>query len=182
MRLLGILGLLLVVLIVTGCASHGGRSGNPAASGSSEPGGRSLVIHVTFAKNITVTPAVRSECNLERRLSGYVGAAAANQYASIVEGPPPAPANADILDVEIVDVLGAGGGVWSGEKSLVITGTLSRQGRRIGKFEARRMSGGGVWGVYKGTCSILGRCAKALGGDVASWLRQPTPNAVLGDL
>jgi len=34
---------------------------------------------------------------------------------------------------------------------------------------------------FKGTCSIMGRCVKALGRDVAEWLQSPSKGAVLGD-
>ncbi|NQV86958.1 MAG: hypothetical protein HQ492_07775 [Woeseiaceae bacterium] len=33
----------------------------------------------------------------------------------------------------------------------------------------------------KGTCSILGRCVKTLGSDIATWLQNPTMNAMPGN-
>jgi hypothetical protein len=38
-------------------------------------------------------------------------------------------------------------------------------------------TGGGV----RGTCATLGRCAQAIGRDVAAWLTAPTLDAELGD-
>ena len=43
-------------------------------------------------------------------------------------------------------------------------------------------AGGGAFGGYKGTCSILGRCIKTLGSDIAKWLANPTMDAKLGNV
>jgi hypothetical protein len=64
----------------------------------------------------------------------------------------------------------------------MIKGSLSQRGKMLGDFKARRYSGGGMFGGYKGTCAILGRCVKTLGRDVAEWLAHPASQAVLGDL
>jgi hypothetical protein len=86
-----------------------------------------------------------------------------------------------VLTIEIVNVHGTGGGAYSGAKSVVIEGTLQENGKVIGTFEGSRYSGGGFWGGFKGTCSILGRCVKALGNDVAIWMENPYKGAKLGD-
>ena len=39
-----------------------------------------------------------------------------------------------------------------------------------------------AFATFKGTCSILGRCVKALGRDVSEWLQHPSERAVLGDM
>lgn len=41
-------------------------------------------------------------------------------------------------------------------------------------------SGGGMFGAYKGTCAILGRCVKTLGSDIAKWLQHPSRDSRLG--
>jgi hypothetical protein len=64
----------------------------------------------------------------------------------------------------------------------LVKGSLSQKGKILGDFKARRYSGGGMFGGYKGTCAILRRCVKTLGKDVAEWLAQPTSQAVLCDL
>jgi hypothetical protein len=65
---------------------------------------------------------------------------------------------------------------------VLIKGSLAEKGKVLGDFNARRYSGGGMFGEYKGTCSILGRCVKTLGKDVAEWLAHPVSQAALGDL
>jgi len=48
-------------------------------------------------------------------------------------------------------------------------------------FDAGRLSGGGYFGAYRSSCSVLGRIARALGKDVANWLIHPYDEAMLGD-
>jgi hypothetical protein len=90
--------------------------------------------------------------------------------------------HAQIPTMEIEEVQGVAGGAWSGAKSVVGKGSLSQKGKLLGDFRARRYSDGGMFGGYKGTCAILGRCVKTLGKNVAEWLAQPTFQAVLGAL
>ncbi len=52
----------------------------------------------------------------------------------------------------------------------------------MGSFVAARYSTGGAFGGYRVTCSILGRCIKALGKDIAGWLKSTTMDAALGDV
>ena len=86
------------------------------------------------------------------------------------------------LDIEIVAMMGAGGGMWSGPKQMTVVGTLTEGGAVVGTFRARRTTTGGAWGGYKGTCSLLGRVGKALAKDIGDWLRAPTNDARLGEL
>ena len=87
-----------------------------------------------------------------------------------------------MLSLEITQIMGGGGGAWSGPKRIVLEGTLTEGGQQIGSFRAQRTSGGGAWGGYKGTCSILEICAEELGEDVGKWMHGPTQGAKLGEL
>ena len=44
-----------------------------------------------------------------------------------------------------------------------------------------RVSGGGAFGLYKGSCTVLGSTVKVLGRDVSNWLKKPVNGAHLGD-
>ncbi len=134
----------------------------------------------TYAKNTAVSGAVRRECDLESKIPLFVKKYARSDVKYVDNAA--AVKNGKVLVIEITDVLGSGGGAWSGAKSLTIHGVLKDNGKEIASFDARRISGGGAFGGFKGTCSILGRSAKALGKDVALWLRNPAPGAKLGDL
>jgi hypothetical protein len=183
----------LVVFSLAGCANQGaknaGTPAEPIAESSSDmttkiagSGTGLLVIkEVTFGSDASVPEAVKNECALLSGLSAAIKANAAHHYATVLEGST-APANADVLSIEIINLMGPGGGAWSGGKSVMIKGTLSKQGKAVSSFKALRVSGGGVFGGYMGTCAILGRCVRTLGKDVAGWLQNPTPNATLGNM
>ena len=135
-----------------------------------------------FEKNLHVPDAVRAECNLETNVPKFVQEYAEKTHdkvdlvAQAGKGTP-----GQALSMKIVDVAGTGGGAWSGAKHVAVEGTLWENGKVKGTFRAVRYSGGGAWGGYKGTCAILGRCAKAIGKDVAGWLESPGMNSRLGD-
>jgi hypothetical protein len=185
-----------VTLTIVGCANQGtknaGTPTEPLAKSSSDSmakiaGSGTGVLHikeVTFGADAAIPNAVKNECDLLNKLSAEIKTNAAHQYATILDGSASAPADADadVLDIEIINLIGTGGGAWSGAKSVMINGSLSKHGKVVSNFKAQRYSGGGVFGGYKGTCAILGRCVKTLGKDIAGWLQNPTPNAALGDM
>ncbi len=174
----------LIILLLSGCASDGSKDSSSATGQTvtkSSGMGTLVVKDIVFSEDAGIPAAVKNECNLLQDLSSHIKTAA-GQYATVLEGSVAAPANADVLTIEIINLVGPGGGAWSGGKSVMIKGTLVKQGQNAGSFKALRVSGGGMWGGYMGTCAILGRCVKTLGTDVADWLRNPVDNAKLGDL
>lgn len=135
---------------------------------------------VEYAPGVDVTAAVRDECALQTKLPEWIVKYAKGMDIVMHEG------NLDdvtgrVLRMEYTDVLGFGGGAWSGAKYATVTGELFEDGQLIGSFVAARMSGGGAFGGFKGTCSILGRCVKVLGKDIARFLKNPVEGAKLGD-
>lgn len=144
--------------------------------------GKLVIKPISFNKDAYIRDAVKKECNLDGKLTQFIEQNAANQYAEILSNSKKVPKNAQILSVEIEQVQGGGGGAWSGGKMVLINGKLTEKGKVIGSFKGRRYSGGGMFGAYKGTCAILGRCVKVLGKDIAEWLQSPSQNSALGDL
>ena len=140
-----------------------------------------VVSPVPFADDSGATGKVMDECTLDTRLPQFI-AEAARRGVKVVVGPAPEDGAAGkFLYIEITHILGPGGGAWSGPKSVSVKGELIENGEVIGSFIGSRFSTGGAFAGYKGTCSILGRCIKALGKDIAGWLRAPTMDARLGD-
>jgi hypothetical protein len=151
--------------------------------GISQAGGALTVEkRAPFEKGLHVPDAVRAECDLETNVPKFVQEYAEKTHdkVNLVDQVGKGTAG-QALSMKIVDIYGAGGGAWSGAKHLAVEGTLWENGKVKGTFRAVRYSGGGMWGGYKGTCSILGRCAKAIGKDVAGWLESPGMDSRLGD-
>ncbi len=140
-----------------------------------------VISPVPFAEGSGATGAVKSDCTLETRLPKFIESASKRGVKVSIGADPGENAAGRVLYLEFANVHGPGGGAWSGPKLVTVHGTLKENGEVVGTFVATRYSTGGAFGGYKGTCSILGRCIKAIGKDVAAWLRNPTMDAALGD-
>jgi len=176
------LTLFIVLFSLSGCARNGAKAPQPAAQTGHTGAGTLVIKPIAFREDAYIRDAVKQECNLDGKLTQFIKESAAGQYANIISDTTTAPADAQVLTVNIEEVEGSAGGAWSGAKVVLIKGSLTQNGKTLGDFKARRYSGGGMFGAYKGTCAILGRCVKTLGKDVATWLAQPTSKAMLGDL
>lgn len=159
------LGVALAALLLTGNVA-------PASSTGIE-----VARSIPFSEGSGASQKVVDECQLQTRVPQFL-----SQYADgvqLVEGKPD-PAGR-VLELRISHVQAAGGGAFSGPKMVTVEGRLTENGKPVARFTAKRYSGGGVFGAYKGTCSIVARCAKAIGKDIAGWLRNPQDGARLGD-
>ena len=134
---------------------------------------------IPFAANASVPAAVRDQCELQTKVPEFI-AQSAGSSVELVDGALDRK-KGRVLALEITEVHAPGGGGFSGPKWMTVKGELYDKGKQIGSFRAKRYSTGGAFGGFKGTCAIIGRCTKAVGGDIASWLSSPTQNAELGD-
>jgi hypothetical protein len=134
---------------------------------------------IPFAANASVPAAVRDQCALQTKVPEFI-AQAAGSSVELVDGALDRK-KGRVLVMEITEAHAPGGGAFSGAKSMSVKGELYDKGKQIGSFRATRMSGGGAFGGFKGTCAIIGRCTKKIGEDIAGWLSSPTQNAQLGD-
>lgn len=57
-------------------------------------------------------------------------------------------------------------------KQVFATATLLQDGNEAGSNTFSRFSGGGFWGGFKGSCSVLQHTVNTLGNDVAKWLKK----------
>ena len=177
-----------LIILLTGCGGGTEPDSSPtvkptSSSSSSSSSSKPTYIssNIPFRKGTHVPAAVLQECDLGPKLSQFIDAAAEDNSSDVMQSANLKKAKGRVLTIEIVNVHGTGGGAYSGAKSVAIEGTLKEKGKVIGTFTGSRYSGGGFWGGFKGTCSILGRCVKALGNDVAIWLENPYKGAKLGD-
>jgi hypothetical protein len=162
-----------VVLVAAGSVLL--LSGGPAPA--DETGSVKVLRVVPIAESARVPQKVRSECGVQDKVPVFLSNYARN--VELVDGE--LGTQGRILELHIGDVHAPGGGAFSGPKWMTVTGVLRENGREVGSFTAKRFSGGGMFGAYKGTCAIVARCAKAIGKDIAGWLRSPRDGARLGD-
>ena len=137
-----------------------------------------LLRSLGYSESSFVRPAIKTECDLEERLPEAITFARKNGIE--IELVDKLPSSGRVLELEISDAIETGN-AWTGrQKGLLIQGRLVENGVAVGNFRGRRMTSGGLFGGYKGTCSFLGRCAKTLGHDVADWLKAPAGNSNIG--
>ncbi|MGK0224116.1 MAG: hypothetical protein ACI9ON_003365 [Limisphaerales bacterium] len=130
---------------------------------------------VPFSDFASVPDAVRAECQLGEQVAQFVKRYGKNiEFSDVTD-------SGKYVEMEITEVFAPGGGVFSGPKWMEVSGTLKENGDDIASFRAKRFSTGGAFGGFKGTCSIIGRCTKALGKDIATWIKKPVDGAELGD-
>jgi len=134
-----------------------------------------------FKKGVPVPKAVRAKCRLPEKLSLFVQKYSKKSADIKVVDGDLKDIEGKVLDIKIINVRGPGGGAYTGVKYVAVKGELKENGKVISSFIGARYSGGGFYGGFKGTCSILGRCVKAIGKDVGKWLRNPKDGARLGD-
>lgn len=147
--------------------------GLPAAAGN---GTVRVLRSIPFSKGASVPEKVQEGCKLQTKVPYFL-----SQYSSeveLVDGK--LGRSGRTLQLEITEVHAPGGGAFSGPKWMSVSGVLRNNGHRVAGFTGSRASTGGFFGGYKGTCSIVGRCAKALGSDIAKWLKDPRDGARLG--
>lgn len=148
--------------------------GLPASAGT----GKIRVLRTTpFAEGTSVPEKVKEQCGLQTKLPLFLSQDSSE--VELVDGR--LGRSGRTLELEITEVHAPGGGVFSGPKWMAVKGVLRDNGRRIAGFTAHRATTGGFFAAYKGTCSIIGRCAKTLGSDIAGWLANPKDGVRLGD-
>ena len=179
------LSVFLLPLFIVACANNG-ASESPAAVENqpvSYTGTGTLnIAPVIFAKGLMVREAVRKECQLLSKLPDFVQSYGLDQYAAI-NLQAKRSTQSDFLEIQIVDLPQYKKNAWAGRGGqwVGVKGSLLRKGKKTVAFTASRSSMGGFMGAYKGTCALLGRCTKALGKDIAAWLKNPVDGASLGD-
>ena len=147
-------------------------------AGSAPAGSSSVKVlrSIPFAEGSGATENLKNECKLETRVPEFL-----SQFSDRVELVDELGKGGRVLTLEISHVHAPGGGGFSGAKIVTVKGTLREGGEKTASFTATRYSTGGMFGGYKGTCAIVGRCAKTIGKDIAGWLKSPQDDANLGD-
>ncbi|KVL83949.1 hypothetical protein [Burkholderia stagnalis] len=128
---------------------------------------------VTYAPDASVIKQVRDECHIEDLLTHRVGDVLRRNNRK-GNGLLASEADATTLRLQIMNVFGVGGGAWSGPKALTVSADLLEGGKVVRHTTVKRWSIGGIWGGFKGTCSILDRTAIFISKDLGRWVRDPS--------
>jgi hypothetical protein len=187
-RKLTLFGLILLTfaLVLGACSKK--RGADPAAETEMSPGDYpaqqvTLKTPIEFASRGEIRDAVIDECRLQDKLQQFITEFSATRNITIEPSNGPVDgASGKVLVVEITEVYAPGGGAFSGGKAVTIEGELTENGAALGSLRARRISGGGAFAVFKGTCDILGRDVRTLGDDVSQFLVNPGENVRMGNL
>lgn len=142
-----------------------------------------IIDDITFAENSGATDNVKQECRLPEKFHRFLSKYVKKQgYDAVEASSDNLPADADRLTISMDRVYANRGGAWSGAKQVYVIGTLTQAGKEPLEFHGQRSSTGGVFGGFKGTCSLLGRDVKSLSKDISRWLKNPSDDARLGEL
>ena len=155
-----------------------------AASADSATGKKAITIpaSIPYAAGAYIQKNIQSECDLPghqvKLLSEQLQS---HGFAVRVSNSAPEQSDDLYLKLEISNASSGGNAFIGHHKGLAVSGHLFRGSQELGNFIAYRHSGGGVFGGFKGSCSVLYRCADAIGADIAEWLDSPSANAKLGN-
>lgn len=135
-----------------------------------------------YSNKDIVSSAIVSECDLPHRVIEQLNAGLAKNGIEAKTVAEPKPDSGDnVLLVEIAAAESSGNAFMGHHKGVTVTGKLFQKGKQVATFVDTRVSGGGAFGGYKGSCAVLGRCTVTIGEDIARWLKSPVNGAKLGD-
>ena len=125
-----------------------------------------------YAASSTVAENIKTECTLPAAQTESV-VAALNAAGIPAQAAPGAavPAKGRFLKLEITGAVSAGNAFTGRSKQVTTSAHLFQNGKEIGQTSKTRDSMGGVFGGYRGSCSILHRCTNTLGKDIAAWVK-----------
>jgi len=137
---------------------------------------------IRFDKSSRVASNIKNECALQTKISSFIEAYSVGEGIGVIrKGKVTSKTKGKALVVTITDAVSSGNAFIGHRKFASIKGTLYNNGKKQSSFTAARVSGGGAFGGFKGSCDVLGRTAKILGQDVSTWLKHPVNGAHLGD-
>ena len=141
-------------------------SRKPAARSSGRSRPLPVTLDVVLAPNAKVDPELESDCKFEQILATDV--AKALHHARLGGGKPTG-TDARLLKLQITDVSGESGGVYTGTKSMRVHAALVVDGQVADETDLYRYNTGG--NPFRGTCHIFRQHTKRLGRDLAGWLK-----------
>lgn len=135
-----------------------------------------------YSDSKAVAQAILQECDLPAQQAQLLHAAANERGIVLVLDDAAVKAGKGrVLHVEITNAVSSGNAFIGHRKQVAVKGRLLEDGTEIGTFSGLRHSGGGFAAGFKGSCTVLNRCAKALAKDITLWLANPRMDARIGE-
>lgn len=158
------------------------ESGLDKANGSLNLENQTIYIQALapYDENAAIAQNIKDECTINKQLVDFI-VEYANEMNIKVVATDAIPSGGIELRVVIADAVSSGNAFIGHRKYSIVHGYLVKDKKRYSSFKAARMSGGGAFGGYKGSCAVLGRTVRAIGNDIALWLSSPIDGAKLGD-
>ena len=177
---------LLAALFLSACATNEPAPDNASSKTVSPPTNPSSSVTIRnvipYKKDAMIATNIKQECTLNTQLSEFIYSYGSENNIAVKRVKKVSKKmKGQYLDVEIIDAVSAGNAFIGHRKYTRILGVLYNSGKRVAGFTAARVSGGGFFGGFKGSCSVLGRTVDTLGKDVAGWLKYPVDGVHLGD-
>jgi hypothetical protein len=135
---------------------------------------------VPFSESAYIADNIKTECRMGAQLATALGSNAP-KFGNTIVFDSEAVTQGRVLQLELVEAQSAGNAFSGHFKSATVRGVLLDDGQKVAAVTARRVSRGGAFGGFKGSCDVLERTVNAIGADLAEWLANPTDNARLGD-
>ncbi len=174
-----VLAVFLSFVVLSACGGGSARLGTPVTL---PPGPITIQNTVPFIPGNHIANNIKQECDLNSQLSVFIKEYAtenAVELRGVDALDTSEPGN--VLKIEITHSVSQGNAFIGHRKYTAVRGELYDNGKLLASFTGARNSGGGAFAGFKGSCAVLGRTVKALGKDIATWLKQPSNNAHLGD-
>lgn len=178
------LTLLVAALILGACGSNKPIQSNGASAMPAADAVKTVTIAsvIPYKKGAPIAANILRECTLNSQLSEFIQSYGKDNNIGVARTPRiNKKEKGNILHVEIVNAVSQGNAFLGHRKFTQVKGTLFNSGKKVAGFTAARFSGGGFFGGYKGSCSVLGRTVKTLGKDIAGWLNNPIDGMHMGD-
>ncbi|MEE8507667.1 MAG: hypothetical protein V3T07_01270 [Myxococcota bacterium] len=133
-----------------------------------------IAVSTPYLDNADIPTNVIEKCTaLGTKLSAFTRQYAAKDGLSLVQEPQVDSHSAGrVFVMQITHVVSRGNAFIGHQKSMSAKGELFVNGKSRGVANFTRDSMGGFGGGFKGSCSVLGRTTKALGRDLANWLKE----------
>jgi len=133
-----------------------------------------------YSNERPIAQNIKTECTIDAQIMTFIKQFAASSGVNVVMKDKISPNDLE-LKITIIDAISAGGAFRGHRKGILFSGELVKGKTKYYSFTATRVSGGGYFGAYKSSCSVLGRVTKAVGRDISVWLAGPSDGAQLGD-